>query len=733
MAKPNVLRRARGAPGFGLVRGRLGRATKGPSATGRIAPSSRAHLDTLEPRLWRSMADLMRRRVLLAPLALSCVVLACGEAPPPPPAAPQPTASQAPPPPTAPPAPPPPRRLSRAEFNRYAIRLNIPLFWVADANGDGVPQKDELKTLLFFPSSSHLDVDRAVAKVLAFDPSAVPAGLAPDEIARRKLVADDLDQGQATLIYNDLRAGSASDKTFITHMLNVAALFDDIEATMKGMKALASRVPADDLASQSLFRRDWGPACAGAKTLKDPSCTAISGSGPHPYPLAMNDLYPAAMQADPSFCAVLQRRPEAKTVLGDHFSVVRERNGTLVKVPYTEVYSQMNGIASELFAAAREETDPSEEALRTYLRAAATSFTTNDWGPADEAWSRMNAQNSKWYVRAAPDEVLGDPCNVKAQFHLNVARIDPGSVRWQSKLTPVEQDMEKAMAGLIGAPYVARKVTFHLPDFIQIVINAGEDRKPTGAIGGESLPNWGKVETEGRGRTVAMTNLGTDPDSKEQARERVESLLDKASAALWTKEDEPALLNTILHEATHNLGPTYTYVFRGKKGDAVFGGGLAAMLEELKAETGSMFYLDWLAKKGVVTPALERQSYAAWLEWCLRHISGGMHSGTDDQAYAQLAAIQVGFAMDEGALTWDATVPAANGKDTGAFTLHEDKLAPAFVKLMKTVATLKAKTDKPAADALVARFVDGPVVPLKVIAERELRFPQTTYVYAIDR
>ena len=48
-------------------------------------------------------------------------------------------------------------------------------------------------------------------------------------------------------------------------------------------------------------------------------------------------------------------------------------------------------------------------------------------------------------------------------------------------------------------------------------------------------------------------------------------------------------------------------------------------------------------------------------------------------------------------------------------------------------ATIKAKTDKAGADALVSKYVDGPVVPQKLIAERELRFPQTTYVYGVDR
>ena len=45
------------------------------------------------------------------------------------------------------------------------------------------------------------------------------------------------------------------------------------------------------------------------------------------------------------------------------------------------------------------------------------------------------------------------------------------------------------------------------------MINAGDDRNPLGATIGESLPNWGPVANEGRGRTVAMVNLYLDPDS----------------------------------------------------------------------------------------------------------------------------------------------------------------------------------------------------------------------------
>ena len=341
-----------------------------------------------------------------------------------------------------------PRTVSRADFNRFAVRLNVPLFWAWRCRTSGEAWSEprrKSRTLLFYPNSGSSEFERLRDAIVAFDPYATPSNLPTDELTRRRLVADDLDQGFASRhVTRDLRSSSPVDRKFFEHMLAAARSVDEIYATMQGAKALAARVPADDVASQSLFRRDWGPKCAGARTQKNFACSAIAGS-----PRPVSDAYPADMQEDPGFCAVLQKLPDAKTIVANPFGVVRERNGKLVNVPYTEAYAApMRAVAAELRAAAADEIDPAESALRAYLEAAATSFTTNDWGPADEAWARMNAQNSRFYLRIAPDEVLNDPCNLKAQFHLNLARIDPGSVRWQSKITPHEEEMERTLAGL---------------------------------------------------------------------------------------------------------------------------------------------------------------------------------------------------------------------------------------------------------------------------------------------
>ena len=102
------------------------------------------------------------------------------------------------------------------------------------------------------------------------------------------------------------------------------------------------------------------------------------------------------------------------------------------------------------------------------------------------------------------------------------------------------------------------------------------------------------------------------------------------------------------------------------------------------------------------------------------------------QPYSQLAAIQVGFLMDEGAITFDPQAPAANGTDKGAFSLHLEKFPAAVEKLMQVVGSIKASNDKAGAEALATKYVDGPTVPQKLITERELRYPKASFVYALE-
>jgi hypothetical protein len=624
--------------------------------------------------------------------------------------------------------------VARADFNKLAVQLNVPVYWIADANNNKVVEPDEVAPLLFYGGERPwteggkftADFDATYDQIVAASKEP-PLDQTNAEGKRRALVRLDLEAGRPTLVRSDLRSLSAEDKAFVKRMLGIADQIDNLYETQNGAKAAATKL-ANDPESHSLFRRNRGPKCEGPVSSKDPACSALPGAPKH-----IVDLYPAELQAKDGFCKELQARKDADTLMG-HFNVVRGTPDALTASPYHEAYkTQMNGIANALTDTANAMKDASEQALVTYLRAAAASFNSNEWIGADEAWAKMSVDNSKWYVRVAPDETYWEPCAQKAGFHLTFARINQGSKEWQAKLVPVQQEMEDAIAKLAGAPYKSRKVTFHLPDFIDIIVNAGDDRDALGATIGQSLPNWGAVANEGRGRTVAMVNINTDPDSRAARKAQMESMLDAASAKLYPESTEPGLLSTILHEATHNLGPAHEYKVGGKDDDAVFGGPISSMMEELKAQSGALFLLEFLRNKKLISDEMARGAFVDSIVWAFGHISQGMYTGDKQRkAYGNLAAIQIGYMIDKGALTWDANATAANGTDKGAFTIHADKLVPVANELMKEVAGIKARGDKAAAEKLIARYVDAEtIVPHKIISERVLRHAKPSFVYSV--
>lgn len=624
-------------------------------------------------------------------------------------------------------------RLDRATFNKMAVRLNQPVYWVKDTNKDGVVDPGEVTNLLFYPTEGKwVDGGKftegfasTYEELVKASTAAEPTG---EDSERLKKVLADLDGATSAIIHTSQKGWTAADKTFYGHMSTVAKLIDELYETQSGVSKIKDKVAAD-AASQSLFRRNRGPKCATPKLEKDEGCTAAPGVSKVPV-----DIYPEGIQGADDFCEKKIAAADNKKALMETFGVVREEDGKLVAKGYNDVYGeQMKKIADELRAAAKDMTDADEAALVEYLNAAAGGFETNKWWEADEAWAKMSAQNSKWYVRVGPDETYWEPCATKGGFHLTFARINPAGKALQDKISPHIQLMEDEVAKLTGDAYKARKVSFRLPDAIDIVLNAGDDRSPIGGTAGQSLPNLGPVKDEGRSRTMVMTNLYQDEDSLAVRRAKASSILSADNMKDYNDEGGPGFVGVVLHEATHNLGPSHE--INGKKDSEVFGGDLAAMLEELKAQSGAYYYLFMMQEKGVFTEEEVRRSIVDDVVWSMNHISRGMWApGKKRKAYSQLAAIHVGFFLEEGALKWDPeAAPSAGGADKGAFTIDFAKMKDASVKLMKTVATIKAKGDKKGALELADKHVDEATskVPFAQITERMLRYPSPNFVYAV--
>jgi hypothetical protein len=636
---------------------------------------------------------------------------------------------------TAAPVPPAPRFnvLARADFNLRAQEHFAPLFWRADTNADGVLDPDEL-VVTWGQGAKREDFVSAEGFTPAFvalyaalqKPQA--RTLSVDENARMQLLRDELMQGQPTLVETDTRRFSAEERTVLTELSAAALGIEQLYARQLGTDGLEATIAPDDLLSRAVFHRNHRPACVAPKTAGTAACTAL----PHA-PRTVSGLYPAALQATPGFCAVLEKQPNASALMG-HFTAVVAKGEGFATVPFSQAFAQqMAEVATHLEAAAKAVTSQSEATFKAYLLAAANAFRTDDWEAANVAWVAMSGSPSKWFLRVGPDEVYAEPCAWKATFALQLARIDPASLEWQQTLEPVKQSMERLLAARAGSPYKAREVRFALPDFIEVVLNAGDARAPHGGNVGQSLPNWGPTAEKG-GRTMVMTNLTTDPDSQQALKAQMASLFCTPTMALASTEPRAALATVVLHEAAHNLGPAHDYAVKGRTDDQVFGGPLASTLEELKAESSAVSLVWWLVDQKRSSPSDATMATVRELAWAFGHLARGMYEADHHpRTYSQVAAIEVGAGLKASALKWNAGQLAANGRDQGCFELD----VPAWRKAIDALATrtlaIKARGDLAGAQAMTRAFVDDEgdewADLRNVISTRWLRAPKSTFLY----
>lgn len=620
--------------------------------------------------------------------------------------------------------------LSRDDFNLRAQERFVPLFWRADLNADKNLDPNELAVLWGPWSLTHDELVGSTGFTPKFGELYAQV-LANEDVsgdARKTALKAELAQGKPTLLEADTSSLSPAERLMLKELGEAALVVERLYAREHATEELAAKIPAQDTLSKAVFHRNQSPFCVAPKTEKDPACVALD-----PAPSRDVGLYPAAIQKDPKFCALLEKQKN-KAALMDHFSTVVADGAGFKSVPFSEAWkADMEAVAVHLDAANAALSTDSEAALKQYLTAAAKAFRTNDWEGANEAWVAMNATNSRWYLRVAPDEVYHEPCAWKGGFALQLARINPDSLEWKQKLDPVKQQMEQRLAMLAGAPYKARDVQFKLPDFIDVVINSGDQRNPHGATAGQSLPNWGPVSEKG-GRTVVMTNLSSDVDSRAALGQQMSSVFCKQTFGMGTTDPKGALMSVVLHEAAHNFGPAHDYLVKGKKDSELFGGPLASMMEELKAQTSALYLVWWLVDAKRVTEDEAIASTVRDIAWAFSHASRGMYDGGGaPRTYSQLASIQLGTAVKSGALNWKPEELAANGTDTGCFELNLVKWRNTVDELEKQVLVAKAKGDRKTAEKLKAEFVDAPGEWAKlrgVFTERYLRVPKATFVYS---
>ncbi len=619
-------------------------------------------------------------------------------------------------------------QLERTTFNARAAEAARPWFWIKDTNANGQLEAREL-AIVWTPEAPRSQIwihDGKFTPQFEEDYAQLASALSPPTDERGRRVLEELRVGTPALVFTDFSTASPEDWTLVQKVSELARAVERVHMRQLGSAQYFERLPDLDPASRALFLRNHGPWCVASAAPGEATCGALAEM-----PAPASGLYPADLQQEQDFCRKLAAHADASRLL-DRFHAVRRQGDKLVAVPYSEAFKpETTAVAHQLEALAEVIRNPRDEALRAYVLAAAEAFKTNDWNKADAAWIEMLDASPRWYLRVAPDESYFAPCGRKAMFELSLGLVDRRSRTWKKKLAIVRSKMERQLAQLAGPPYRERPVEFALPDFVSVVLNAADARVFSGAYVGQSLPLTGPLVAAGRQRTVAFSNLYDDHDSRALFGRTVQDYFCEDSIAYFSSDSRARIINTVLHDASRNLGPTSEYRVEGRTPPEIFGGLTATMMEELKAQSAAMYFIEWLRAKELIEPSEAREALAFTLVWSFTHISRGVF--TQDgrrQLMGHVGAILLGFLMQGDAVVWLDDMPTAAGNDRGCFSLRFHRYSEAAKAMAKTIAEIKAQGDQAGAETVKKRFVDnGPRNLFKIIQERGRRQSRATFGY----
>lgn len=526
------------------------------------------------------------------------------------------------------------------------------------------------------------------------------------QMKRRVSVANSLAEGRPVDIITDVSNYPANEKKMLSILLvaakKIELLFMKQMGTHKYIEEIEKNKEQDPL-SHKLFWRNQTPIALTPKTQSDTFANA------HPaFPKPRVDVYPLDVNLDDAFC----KQIETDDVLKNPFSaVVRDAQGKLISLPYHLFYpaemEEISRLLAQAAAAIAENKD--EKALCAYLKEASRSFLDSNWDAADLKWVALNMGTSKYALRVAPDETYWDPANLKAGFEFWLGRVNDGAASFAKKIAPYFQEMENHLHELIPV-YQPRTVPFECPDFVDMMFVAGDHRSNTGAVVGQKLPNGQGKPT----KLTVMTNYYLDPQSLKESKEKAKEIFVEGIARDYEFNAWSSATGTLLHEVTHGLGP------RGD--EKKLGGQNTQIMEELKAQTGALYWIGWLRQKNLVSADEVNKLYLDAINWCFGHISRGMVDGQGHpKTYSQLAAIQIRHFMKTGAMT----------VENGLFNIHYNMLPAAVTDLFKMVLTIQIESNVGLADALRNDIVEGGVGN-KVIRAQEVKqlfgkFPKVSF------
>ncbi len=393
-------------------------------------------------------------------------------------------------------------------------------------------------------------------------------------------------------------------------------------------------------------------------------------------------LYPAGLTRE-EMEAYVRAHPEQKAALYAPQTVVRRDGDRLVAVPYHVAYRQWLEPAAQALNEAAALSD--DQNFANFLRLRAKALLDDDFYASDIAWIEL--ENPKFDVIFAPYEVyLDDLLGVKTSYGAAVMIRNEEESRKLALFQKYVPEIEDSLP--IAAQDRPSKAGHHSPmEVMDTPFRAGDLRHGYQAVA-DNLPNDPRIHQEKGSKKMFFKNF---MDA------RVTYVVLPIAKRLLRADQAPQasgdgyLAFTMMHEISHELGPTYSHTANGRAQINEAIGAPYSALEESKADVVGMFGLDWLIEHGALPKEKRTEYYASYVGGIFRTVRFGIA-----EAHGRGEMMEFNYLVEKGVIVRDSS--------TGRYAIDSGHMPAAITSLARELLEMEATGDRARVEAWFKKY-----------------------------
>jgi hypothetical protein len=376
--------------------------------------------------------------------------------------------------------------------------------------------------------------------------------------------------------------------------------------------------------------------------------------------------------------------------------------GLIGITPYHVAFKEfLDPMAKDLREAASLSDD---SAFAKFLRLRADALLTDDYYASDIAW--LDLENPKFDVVFAPYETYDDSLlGVKTSYGASVMIRNDAESQKLALYQKYVPDLQEALP--LPAADLPSERGQHAPmEVVDSPYRAGDLLHGYQAVA-DNLPNDPRIHEEKGSKKMFWKNF-MDARVNYIILPLAQRVMRADQAAMASAEGYMA--DTIMHEISHGLGPTFAHTAQGKLPINEAIGSAYSALEESKADVVGEYCYGWLIDQGLVSKEKRNTTYASYVAGIFRTVRFGVA-----EAHGQGEIMQFNYYAEQGAIRRDPS--------TGFYEIDFDKMPAAIASLAKELLEQEATGDRarteawfkkygtmaPELSALLAKTTDIPV------------------------